>query len=182
MDNKQQAQQLYAQGSSLREIARRLGKHYSWVRRTLVLAGVHQPRGCACTKDERSCIRCGKLCTTDEFPRGRSDGQWLCAECISAKQRVYTVLGHGCSEETYRQLEVEQAGTCAICGQPVGHISKHLRQCKLTVDHNHVTGAVRGLLCNRCNRGLGFFRDSPELLRSAARYLERGRYGFDCTR
>jgi hypothetical protein len=40
------------------------------------------------------------------------------------------------------------------------------------VDHCHTGGHVRGIICNECNRGLGYFRDSPNALRNAASYLE----------
>ena len=50
---------------------------------------------------------------------------------------------------------------CVICGDKTA----------LVVDHDHVTGAVRGMLCNHCNRGLGHFRDDPLLLEFAAQYL-----------
>jgi len=50
---------------------------------------------------------------------------------------------------------------CVICGD----------ETKLVVDHDHVTGKVRGMLCNHCNRGLGHFRDDPTLLEFAAQYL-----------
>ena len=50
---------------------------------------------------------------------------------------------------------------CVICGD----------EGKLVVDHDHVTGQVRGMLCNHCNRGLGHFRDDPTLLEFAAQYL-----------
>jgi hypothetical protein len=58
-----------------------------------------------------------------------------------------------------------QAGRCAICKDPQEHTSAHL-------DHCHDSGVVRGFLCAHCNRGLGGFRDRPELLRGAAAYLE----------
>lgn len=65
-----------------------------------------------------------------------------------------------------------QDGVCAICRN--GEASKsnrgHRRR-RLTVDHDHETGQVRGLLCSGCNLALGGFRDSPDLLLAAASYL-----------
>lgn len=66
----------------------------------------------------------------------------------------------------YQRLLEEQGGACAICGADGGHRG-------LRVDHDHTTGVVRGALCDRCNRGLGFFGDSPEVLAAAAAYLSR---------
>jgi hypothetical protein len=60
----------------------------------------------------------------------------------------------------------DQNGCCAICGVHQSEVSK-----RFSVDHNHSTGKVRGLLCNHCNRGLGHFRDDPMLLEFAAQYL-----------
>lgn len=55
----------------------------------------------------------------------------------------------------------KQSGLCAICSC----------DCKLVVDHDHISGTVRGLLCNRCNLALGGFDDDIEKVRSAHRYL-----------
>lgn len=55
----------------------------------------------------------------------------------------------------------ETATNCAICG----------REAKLKIDHSHQDGAFRGMLCDRCNRGLGLFGDSPETLIAASEYL-----------
>lgn len=60
-----------------------------------------------------------------------------------------------------------QGGVCAICKD--GPRDKR----RLHVDHCHSTGAVRGLLCNTCNAGLGSFRDDPALMRAAIAYLAK---------
>jgi Recombination endonuclease VII len=72
----------------------------------------------------------------------------------------------GLTAEEYDALLQCQDGRCAICREP-GNDSIALH-----VDHDHVTGRVRGLLCFRCNGGLGQFREEPELLRRAAWYVE----------
>lgn len=66
----------------------------------------------------------------------------------------------------YQKLFDKQKGLCAICNTPENNKRK-----RLAVDHDHSTGKVRGLLCDRCNRGLGYFKDSPELLHKGINYL-----------
>ena len=63
----------------------------------------------------------------------------------------------------YDQLLVAQGYGCAIC--------REIIQGKLAVDHNHKDGRVRGLLCNKCNMGIGLFNDNPVLLKEAVLYL-----------
>lgn len=63
---------------------------------------------------------------------------------------------------------LQQGGVCLICNDPGD------RQA-LGVDHCHATGLVRGILCDKCNRGLGYFKDNPELLIAASIYLEAAR-------
>lgn len=68
---------------------------------------------------------------------------------------------------------VKQQGLCAICGAANGSERSNNNGRKvLGVDHNHATGAIRELLCARCNAGLGNFQENPEWLRKAADYLE----------
>jgi Recombination endonuclease VII len=70
---------------------------------------------------------------------------------------------YGLSLADYRALQKRQGNACAIC-------------CKVTrvlcIDHCHVTGRVRGLLCRRCNSALGFYADDQRLLRAALAYLQ----------
>lgn len=78
----------------------------------------------------------------------------------------------GMTIEQYVVMEESQDGCCAICGRPETIIKRH-KVCRLAIDHDHETGEVRGLLCSNCNRGLGMFKDSPNLLWAAANYLIR---------
>lgn len=66
-------------------------------------------------------------------------------------------------KRTLDALVLAQEGRCAICHRILG-LPK--------LDHDHTTGAVRGALCNACNLGLGQFLDCPDLLRTAASYIE----------
>lgn len=79
-------------------------------------------------------------------------------------KRNYSLLrNYGISGIEYSILLEKQKGVCFICGK---------RQKKsLAVDHCHKTGKIRGLLCDRCNRGLGFFKDSAENLLRASHYI-----------
>lgn len=69
--------------------------------------------------------------------------------------------------ETYNQLLVDQNHKCAICKTDETSLSK-----KLSVDHDHATGKIRGLLCQHCNLGLGHFKDNIDLLLDAIKYLK----------
>lgn len=74
---------------------------------------------------------------------------------------------YGISLEEYNRLHLLQRGLCAICGKPESYPNR-----TLSVDHDHLTEKVRGLLCAQCNRGIGFLGDTPEALRAALNYLE----------
>ena len=69
----------------------------------------------------------------------------------------------------YEHLLERQDGACGICGRDPDEMAR-----SLAVDHDHLTGMVRGLLCINCNSGLGQFKDSPDLLIRAAEYLGEG--------
>jgi hypothetical protein len=68
------------------------------------------------------------------------------------------------NETEYARLVGEHGMLCMICGTTNG---KH----RLAVDHDHERGTIRGLLCHRCNTGLGMYQDDPDRLEAAARYL-----------
>lgn len=78
---------------------------------------------------------------------------------------------YGISLADYSSMLQSQGDVCAICERPEeGYLRGRLRT--LAVDHDHVTGRVRGLLCTHCNRALGSARDDPAILLRAIRYLK----------
>lgn len=68
---------------------------------------------------------------------------------------------YGITLEDYQRMVLAQKG-CAVCG---------VTSSRLVIDHCHASGKVRGLLCNRCNYGIGVFKDSAVQLENAAMYL-----------
>ena len=132
---------------------------------------IHKDRLAAREARRDPCGHCG-----GPIPVARKMGSQFCsAECVRkamTEQRRETAKYYnreylyGISAEQYDQLWQSQDGRCAICrtDTPGGRGGFH-------VDHCHVSGAVRGLLCNNCNQGLGKFADDPDRLRTAANYL-----------
>ena len=77
--------------------------------------------------------------------------------------------------ETDRAYVLSHSGACDICGgTPTG------RTKRLSIDHNHATGVFRGMLCGKCNTGLGMFKDDITLLEKAAQYLSRKTLPGEC--
>jgi len=74
---------------------------------------------------------------------------------------------YGITVEKYDEMLKAQGGGCGICGSK----TPSTRTTYFAVDHCHTTGKVRGLLCTKCNRGLGLFNDRSDLLKLATTYL-----------
>jgi hypothetical protein len=88
-------------------------------------------------------------------------------EPFRRKTTNYNLLArYGITVDQYNEMLARQNGVCAICEEPCSSGRR------LAVDHDHDTGKVRGLLCNRCNRGIGLIKKSSHLKR-AAKYLEK---------
>lgn len=81
-----------------------------------------------------------------------------------AKQR------YGVTRQHFQAMMDAQSGRCAICSIEREKLSKNL-----SIDHDHKTGVVRGLVCQPCNLILGYSADDIEVLKSAIAYLERHR-------
>lgn len=78
----------------------------------------------------------------------------------------------GLTVEDYDALLASQGGACACCGGVETHKYPSGKVKSLSVDHDHQTEQVRGLLCVKCNRAIGYFDDSPQRMRRAADYLD----------
>ena len=82
-------------------------------------------------------------------------------------------MQYGLEPEDYDRMFVEQGGVCAICKQPETRRHRDGTPWNMPIDHDHVTGEVRGLLCGSCNSGIANFRDSTERLAAAIDYLNQ---------
>lgn len=125
----------------------------------------------------KRCGTCGvDLPVTDFYltkgKKGKMRRYPHCIPCAVDIQRVRQLRDkYGLTPEQYEVMVEMQEGCCAICLKPE-RVVRAGRLVKLGVDHCHVTGDNRGLLCRGCNIGLGNFRDDPDLLRNAATYVE----------
>ncbi len=143
----------------------------------------------------RRCRACGESKPLAEFSKQRAGRRTYCKTCAGDEQRermrrmkedpekyerhrrmvrrseLATKVGITLAE--YEKALESQGSLCAICGRPETAVwRKNLSRLRsLSADHDHATGRFRALLCHKCNRGLGLFLDSPELLEKAAAYL-----------
>lgn len=154
--------------------------------------------------DRKKCPRCKEVKSVEEFHKGyrrKKDGgisyRALCKPCETKRHAEYVDANrdrinekraenyrkdkskaialnlkryYGMSRDSYDALFEKQSGNCAICGL---HQSNFAR--RFDVDHCHETKVIRGLLCIRCNRGIGLLQDSEKILRTAIKYLRRSR-------
>lgn len=94
-----------------------------------------------------------------------------------AAARAKQLARLGITEGDYARMLVEQCGVCAICGGDPGGGRKNF-----CVDHDHQTGAVRGLLCNACNRAIGLLKDNCVAMACAIDYLKKHKNDIDKTK
>jgi len=88
-----------------------------------------------------------------------------------ARERGKKYARYGITKENFNQISRAQGDKCAICGVKPKNRA-------LCIDHDHQTGEMRGLLCSKCNSGLGYFQDNVSFLDKAAIYLRRHKIGI----
>lgn len=137
----------------------------------------------------KKCPRCGKLLEDSEFyvqKSGRHKGKltsW-CKKCCSKQSAErYKNNIEKCREEHRNWVNKNKDKVAFTKAKSAYGITKEeydslIRKCQicgseknLVIDHSHQSGRIRGMLCNSCNKGLGFFRDNPALLERASDYV-----------
>jgi len=102
----------------------------------------------------------------EEYQATKSD-DWK--KLIGQKHHLRTRYNLTPSE--YNVMAEQQDYKCAICNIDVSENIRANKQIALSVDHNHATGALRELLCMKCNYGLGYFKDNADVLAKASAYI-----------
>lgn len=105
-------------------------------------------------KDKGICPNCEK--------RPSAEGKVCCVKCLEDKKLTQKFGTAGPYRQIYADLFERQNGLCGICANPMQ---------RPLLDHCHKTMQVRGLLCSRCNVGLGQFQDDEKLLAKALNYI-----------
>lgn len=130
-------------------------------------------------------VRVCKYCT-EEFEtlsvKVRQGGEIFCSSICYHKSREKTkeqnkemhikhqrMYKYGLSEDDFNSLVLNSNNSCMICRKEFTKESRYTVAC---VDHCHTTEKIRGLLCHKCNKGLGAFSDRVDLLENAIRYLK----------
>lgn len=134
----------------------------------------------------RQCTKCGEYKTWDNFsykrPKERKPGyQPRCKQCCAEDTRAWNIKNkstardrylqrrYGITEAEYSARLVAQNNCCILCGTEFNHEAWGADS--PVVDHCHTNGNIRGILCNECNRGLGYFHDNKDALMNAVKYL-----------
>lgn len=129
------------------------------------------------------CSKCGEEKDVECFHllKGKYRRGW-CKPCHNLYQKEnhkpsYNIRKHGITPEQYDVMLADQGGRCAICGT-----TEPGKGSRFAIDHDHSCcpgsfscgSCVRGLLCNRCNMGIGLLQDNPKIIASALQYIIGG--------
>jgi hypothetical protein len=153
--------------------------------------------------EEKKCKKCNSLKPIEDFNKNKKQEDGLdkmCKSCSRLESKKYyeknrekeltrlkiyrennkeivkkRMLKHNLknnniniSIEEYYEIFSKHNGKCDICKRPQSELKK-----TFAVDHDHITGEIRGLLCSNCNLGLGNFKDDINILTNAIKYLKK---------
>lgn len=164
----------YLSGLSIHKIAKKYNLNYSFVRYHLVKNNVYKPKSKFKENGRVICKCCNKKYLEKDMPKDYyNSGKRLCASCLSRDQLKYNMKKLGATEEIYDKLYLEQNAQCDICKTKVGHKTTNGKNARLALDHCHKTNTIRGLLCNKCNRCLGYLNEDIDYINKVVEYLKK---------
>ena len=131
-------------------------------------------------KEGRVCTTCGVYKTAEHYllrrdirSRGGISMRSKCTPCEEhRKWKLFIVKRYGITHDEYYGMLKKQNYECKVCGSTANNNGR-CRSGKLFIDHCHTTNKVRGLLCSKCNHGLGLFDDNVDKLQKAIDYLKQ---------
>lgn len=130
-----------------------------------------QVKSCGCLKSiissQKAKLRVGE--NHPSFKHGKSKSKEYLTKI---KRNSYLKTKFGITNKEYDEMLYKQNGVCEICNQKETSVFKNTTR-RLCVDHNHNSGKVRSLLCQRCNRVLGIVKENRVLLNKLISYLEK---------
>lgn len=114
------------------------------------------------------CSSCKETKEIPCFSKDRSDLYGISTSCKECQKIVHRKSNYGITKQEYNDLLNAQNQLCAICKGP-----QQRNGVALAVDHDHETKEIRGLLCDNCNRAIGFLKENLSVLEESIRYLKR---------
>lgn len=135
-------------------------------------------------KGKRYCPDCEEVRDTHLFTSKNGRLYTYCKECRNKQRRESHTLekgrarflfkNYGITKEEYDLMLFQQGSLCAVCGQAETLIHWRTKEVQpLSVDHNHETGQVRELVCNTCNKIIGFIEQDRSKVQKALKYLKK---------
>jgi len=108
----------------------------------------------------KRCSGCKRILPKSRFSKNQ-------AYCVDCAREYQWRIKFGLTPEDVYKIYLQQNGKCAICGK------EGKQNQNLAIDHDKKTGSIRGLLCSKCNTGIGLLGDNLEGLMEAVRYLRK---------
>ena len=147
------------------------------------------------------CIKCGieLIDENSTYKASKPRGRKICDDCWKGERKQYYIKNrekilvhvneyndkhrkekkdrglkyiYGIGLDELKKMIEEQNYKCKICGKELKIIDGKKNKDLAVVDHNHMTGKIRGVLCHSCNTLLGFAHDNSEILKNAIEYLD----------
>lgn len=121
------------------------------------------------TRESKECNVCHKVRPMNDFRLKGNHRKNTCIHCENIKSTF------GINANDYDKMLKKQNGVCGICKKEEKERHQNGKLRKLAIDHCHSTGKIRGLLCTKCNQGLGNFKDNESYLEQAIKYLKENK-------